>query len=136
MALALTPRDFPVLQKSRGADQGGVQDLTLRAVHSVATGSTASVYEAIWANKRVAVKMLSKRAASDASLQRDFQHDLQSVRRVQHPNIVRVYAIGQEPLPFMLMERLEETLHARIKYVYGMCAYVSYSAILCVAGVS
>ena len=47
-------------------------------------------------DRDVAVKVLAPELACDASLVRRFQEEARALARVQHPNVIRVFAVGEE----------------------------------------
>jgi serine/threonine-protein kinase len=65
----------------------------------VGEGGMGTVYAAIQPviHKKVAVKVLSAAFASDARMVRRFMTEARAVNRVEHPNIVDVFSLGQLP---------------------------------------
>ncbi len=58
--------------------------------------------------RAVAVKIMSAGAVADAEAWGRFKREAQAVARLQHPNIVVIYELGeQEGLPFMALELLD-----------------------------
>src|SRR5436190_2861774 len=63
----------------------------------------------------VAIKVLPESMAADASRLQRFQHEARAVAALSHPNIVAVFDVGVEPVPFLVSELLEgETLRVRL----------------------
>ena len=64
----------------------------------IGRGGMAIVYEAVEKslNRIVALKMLSKEFGKDTELVRRFVNEAQAAAKVNHPNIVQIYSIGQE----------------------------------------
>src|SRR5262249_24139095 len=60
-------------------------------------------------------KVLPESMAGDPSRLQRFQHEARAVAALSHPNIVAVFDVGVEPVPFLVSELLEgETLRARL----------------------
>ncbi len=69
-----------------------------RLVREIGRGGMGVVYEA-WQgslNRRVALKILPFTAANDSKQIGRFKNEAQAAAQVQHPNIVPVYAVGEE----------------------------------------
>ncbi|MCD6518949.1 MAG: protein kinase [Anaerolineae bacterium] len=79
----------------------------LEIVELVGLGAAAEVYRAVDAQGRtVAVKVLSERA--EPGLVARFVREAQALVQLAHPNIVRMYAAGQEEgLRYIVMELME-----------------------------
>ena len=61
----------------------------------------------------VAVKVLSAEFAADPARLLRFEQEARAVAALSHPNILAVFDVGQEPVPFLVTELLEgETLRA------------------------
>jgi eukaryotic-like serine/threonine-protein kinase len=76
-------------------------------------GGKGVVYKAqqVGLNRCVALKMILAGAHADPDELVRFQTEAEAVARLQHPNIVQVYAIGsQDGLPFMTLELLDQNL--------------------------
>ncbi len=59
-------------------------------------------------NRQVAIKILHNQFASDDQFLRRFKHEADSAARLNHPNIVRVYDVGNEGnLQYIVMEYIE-----------------------------
>jgi serine/threonine protein kinase len=65
----------------------------------------------------VAIKMMTDGFADDPDLLKRFYREAQSTARLNHPNIVTVYDMGdQDGMPYLVMQYLQgESLHAVIK---------------------
>ena len=87
-------------------------------VRQLGRGGMGTVYEAIQQglNRRVALKVLSKRLMRDPAYLERFQREAQSAAVLSHPNIVTVYENGQEEDHwYFSMELVDgETLGARL----------------------
>ncbi len=76
-------------------------------------GAMGEVYEAIdtRTKTRVAIKLLAHTALGNANLVLRFFRELRTAAAVESPHVVRVIEIGETPVPFLVMERLDgETL--------------------------
>ncbi|HRH00778.1 MAG TPA: serine/threonine-protein kinase, partial [Polyangiaceae bacterium] len=74
------------------------------------TGGMGAVYEAIHTGvqKRFAIKVLSAAAFRDAGSRARFTKEAQAAAKMEHPNIVAVFDVGEtdDAAPFMVMELL------------------------------
>jgi serine/threonine protein kinase len=84
-----------------------------RIVRTLGVGGMGVVYEAedlVWP-RRVAIKVLSNEAATDADAVRRFRREAAIIAQLNHPNICASYEIGENGdhggRPFIVMERLE-----------------------------
>jgi serine/threonine protein kinase len=63
----------------------------------------------------VAVKMLAPRLAATSPARKRFLREARSYARVRHENVVQVYAVEEQPLPYLVMEFIPgETLQQRL----------------------
>src|SRR5262245_25808646 len=63
----------------------------------------------------VAVKVLAPQLATTSPPRKRFLREARSSARVRHENVVQVYAVEEQPLPFLVMEFIPgETLQQRI----------------------
>jgi eukaryotic-like serine/threonine-protein kinase len=86
----------------------------------IATGGFGNVYGARHLDHRgtAALKLLHPRFAASAEMRIRFEREVEALRQLAHPNIVRLLDAGITPegVPFLCMERLVgETLAARIE---------------------
>jgi formylglycine-generating enzyme required for sulfatase activity len=66
----------------------------------------------------VAVKVLSPQMASTSPARKRFLREARSSAQVRHENVVQVYEVGEQPLPFIVMEFIPgETLQQRLDRV-------------------
>jgi eukaryotic-like serine/threonine-protein kinase len=90
-----------------------------RVVRLVARGGMGEVYEAedLELGGRVALKTLHAHRASDPARAERLRRELQLARKVTHPNVCRIFDLGNhEGLLFLTMELLEgETLAERLR---------------------
>jgi uncharacterized protein (TIGR03067 family) len=63
----------------------------------------------------VAVKMLAPSMAATSPARKRFLREAHSAARIQHENVVRIHAIEEQPLPYLVMEFIPgETLQQRL----------------------
>ncbi|MSQ01602.1 MAG: hypothetical protein EXR71_06885 [Myxococcales bacterium] len=78
-----------------------------RVLRTIARGGMATVYAVVdpESGERFAIKLLTQPGASVQRLLQEYQ----SLARIDHPNVVRVYQFGatDEQLPFVVMELLD-----------------------------
>ncbi len=69
-----------------------------KVIEKLGQGGMATVYKAheLSLNRVVALKVLSSRLSEDAEYIKRFQREAQAAAKLNHPNIVQIYAIGQE----------------------------------------
>ncbi|MGW8380658.1 protein kinase [Streptomyces sp. ODS28] len=74
----------------------------------IGEGGMAAVYEAYdTALKRtVAVKMMSTELVAHAAHRTRFRREAEAAAAFQHPHVVAVHDVGEEPVPYIVMERL------------------------------
>lgn len=70
-------------------------------------GAMGEVYEAHGPEGRVAIKLLSQASLSNPNHVLRFLRELRTAAGVHSPHIVRVLEVGEHPVPFLVMERLE-----------------------------
>jgi tetratricopeptide (TPR) repeat protein len=81
-------------------------------VSEIAEGGMGVVYRAkqLSLEREVALKVLADRLAGDPSFVERFQREARAIARVNHPNILAVYDVGQDPelsLHYMIMELVD-----------------------------
>jgi len=77
-------------------------------------GAMGEVYEASGPGGVVAIKLLSQTSLGNANHVMRFLRELHTAAAIDAPNVVRVLEIGQEPVPYLVMERLEGKTLAEI----------------------
>jgi serine/threonine-protein kinase len=82
-----------------------IGDYLLDAV--IGRGAMGEVYAARGPAGAVAIKLLSHDAFGNPDLVQRFLRELKTAAAVVGPNVVRVLEIGHEPIPYLVMERLE-----------------------------
>ncbi len=87
-------------------------------LEQLGTGGMGAVFKAKQPvlDRVVALKVIAPQVAQDPSFVARFQHEAKSAARLNHPNIVQVYAAGEETgTHFMISEFVEgESLHERL----------------------
>ncbi len=91
-----------------------------RLVELIGAGGMATVYrgEDLLLERPVAVKFLREPYASDPEARERFLHEARAAARLDHPNIVHIYDVGQDQgdHPYIVMEMVEgEDLKALIR---------------------
>ena len=78
----------------------------------IAQGGTADVYQA-WDNlraTRMAIKVLRRDLAQSAQFNRMFETEAELLRKLEHPNIVRLYEFDKDgDIVFIVMDWVEGT---------------------------
>ncbi len=85
-------------------------------------GGMATVYKAheLSLNRMVALKVLSPRLSEDTEFIKRFQREAQAAAKLNHPNIVQIYAIGEEKgIHYFAMEYIKGKTLAHIKKEEG-----------------
>ncbi len=88
-----------------------------RILRELGRGGMGIVYEAEQESlgRRVAVKILPGHAASDEKNRRRFVREAKAVARLQHPNIVPIYSVGEDAgIPYYVMALVEGTSMDRL----------------------
>lgn len=83
----------------------------------VGNGAFGTVFEAFdeKLHRRVAIKVLNPQLATTAAARQRFIREARSMAAVTHENVVRVYAVEDQPVPYMVMEYVDgETLQDRM----------------------
>ena len=81
-----------------------------RIVRQLGRGGMGTVYEAVHGEtgESVAVKLLSAQVGHEPGLRERFRAEIEALRKLRHPNIVRLSGFGeQDGHPFYVMERVE-----------------------------
>jgi serine/threonine-protein kinase len=108
---ALLEESREELQRAMGDGRGRFSDQlmgTFRLGEVIGRGAMGEVYEGIDTrnDQPVAVKMLSHASLGNAQLVQRFLRELQNSAAISSPHVVRVLAVGEHPLPHLVMERL------------------------------
>lgn len=79
-------------------------------VRSVGQGAFGTVFEAFdeKLHRRVAIKMLSiPELAATSPPRKRFLREARSMAAISHENVVRVYAVEEQPIPYLVMEYVD-----------------------------
>ncbi|MFN0099307.1 MAG: serine/threonine-protein kinase [Gemmatimonadaceae bacterium] len=100
-----TPRDTPLVDRLRASTAGRY------SIHAeLGAGGMATVFRAteIALEREVAIKVMSAEVASSPGAFERFRREARVAAALSHPNIVPIYAIGEDPaLPFFAMKFIE-----------------------------
>ncbi|HEX5059943.1 MAG TPA: serine/threonine-protein kinase [Kofleriaceae bacterium] len=119
-ALLLEAREE--LERALRQGRGRFSDQTIGGYHLgqlLGRGAMGEVYEAEGAAGRVAVKLLSQASLSNPNHVLRFLRELRTAANVRSPNIVQVIDVGEHPVPYLVMERLEGQTLAEIMRARG-----------------
>ncbi len=99
-----------------------------RVVRKLGQGGMGVVYEALHTGlgRRVAIKVLRGELAADKEVAARFAHEARTVNRVEHPGVVQVVDLGEQPggQPYIVMEFLRgQTLAERLKAQGGSLSW-------------
>ncbi len=87
--------------------------------HRLGHGGMATVYSArdLKLDRQVAIKLLADNFAGDDEVRKRFSREARVAARLDHPNVVQVYDVGEEDgRPFIVMEQVEGgTLEERLE---------------------
>jgi serine/threonine protein kinase/Flp pilus assembly protein TadD len=88
-------------------------------IRLIGRGGMGEVFEALdqKLGERVAIKVIAREFTLDAGLLERFYREVQSARRISHPNVCRIHDLGEHNgMPYLSMELLEgETLAKRLE---------------------
>ena len=94
-------------------------NVDLKITRKIGAGGMGTVYEAIQTklNRKVAVKVLADRLASDPEFLERFEREARAAAVINHPNLVQVFDFGDaDGLHYSVMEYIEgENLVQRLK---------------------
>ncbi|MDB4958669.1 MAG: serine/threonine protein kinase [Myxococcales bacterium] len=110
-ALLLEAREE--LERALRSGRGRFSDQTIggyRLGAVLGRGAMGEVYEAAPADAAqgpVAIKLLSQTSLGNATHVLRFLRELRTAAALESPNVVRVIEVGEQPVPYLVMERLE-----------------------------
>jgi eukaryotic-like serine/threonine-protein kinase len=114
-ALLLEAREE--LERALRSGRGRFSDQTIGGYHLgmlLGRGAMGEVYEADGPAGKVAIKLLSQASLSNPNHVLRFLRELRTAANVRSPHIVEVIDIGENPVPYLVMERLEGQTLAEI----------------------
>ncbi|UCF38458.1 MAG: protein kinase, partial [Acidobacteriota bacterium] len=125
---ALNLREAAIAERPPQFDPGAVLASRFRICRFIARGGMGEVYEAedLELQERVALKIIRREIAGDERTLNLFKQEIQVARRVTHPNVCRIFDLGQHSerseagtghsVHFLSMEFLEgESLSHRLR---------------------
>jgi hypothetical protein len=126
-ALLLEAREE--LERALRSGRGRFSDQTLGGYQLgavIGRGAMGEVYEAQGPHGPVAIKLLSHTSLGNPTFVMRFLRELRTAAGLDSPHVVKVLEIGEHPVPYMVMERLEGTtlgdlLRGRRALSYGEC---------------
>ncbi|MCK6571858.1 protein kinase [Myxococcota bacterium] len=96
--------------EASGPEAGAVLGGRYRLVEILGHGGTGTVWAGhdLAQNREVAIKVLRSELTRDARLRRRLRREARAVARLEHPNIVRLFGMGDLPdgSPYLAMERV------------------------------
>jgi serine/threonine-protein kinase len=104
-------------------DLSGKNLSNYKILDKLGKGGMATVYKAheLSLNRVVALKVLSPRLSEDTEFIKRFQREAQAAAKLNHPNIVQIYAIGEEKgIHYFAMEYIKGKTLAHIKNEEGI----------------
>ena len=80
-----------------------------KIIREVGKGGMGCVYEALdSSNNKVALKMMSAKAAAHPDYREMFDHEVRSLRKLSHPSIVKNLSLTKEAIYFYQWNLLRE----------------------------
>ena len=107
-ALLLEAREE--LERALRQGRGRFSDQTIGGYHLgelLGRGAMGEVYDAEGPAGRVAIKLLSQASLSNPNHVLRFLRELRTAAGVRSPHIVEVIEVGEHPVPYLVMEKLE-----------------------------
>ncbi|MCX6584182.1 MAG: protein kinase [Candidatus Aminicenantes bacterium] len=104
-------------------DLTGKEFSNYKIIGKLGAGGMATVYKAheLSLNRMVALKVLSPRLSEDSDFIKRFHREAQSAAQLNHPNIVHIFAIGEEEgFHYFAMEYLKGKTLSNIKKEEGV----------------
>lgn len=103
------PRPASSGPPARGPGAWLGEDRRFRDVERLGAGGMGTVFGAVEVDggRRVAIKTLASLDAMDAEMCARFLREAKALARLEHPGLPAVYSVAAEPVPHMVMERVE-----------------------------
>src|SRR5690606_9214317 len=106
-------------------------------IHKIGVGGMGTVYRAVYTKtgREVALKVLSPELASDPKLIARFEREVNILKKLQHPQVVKYFGCGREGKQrFLIMElvsggSLESALKERSRFSWELS--VEYGLQIC-----
>jgi len=121
-----------------GLAVGDVLEGKWRIDGSLGSGGMGSVFLAqdLGLDRKVAIKVLAPKFAADPGFAARFEREAQATAKLEHPNIVPIYAVGRhQDWPFIVMKALEGTTLSRLlRERMAAGAHLSREEVLAVFG--
>eukprot|EP01038_Epipyxis_sp_PR26KG_P004043 gene4043-5785_t len=73
-------------------------------VQFIASGTNAEVFSGYWDGERVAIKMMKESQINNPKVHREFLSEFELLKRLNHPNIIRIRGSGAEPRRFLVLD--------------------------------
>ena len=70
--------------------------------------SSCSIFEAIWNEGSVIVKLMNAEIAHMPIKQAEFEYEIDALSRMDNPHVVGALGFGRHPLPFIVLELLHK----------------------------
>ncbi len=86
-------------------------------IAEIGAGGMGHVFRALDTrlDRNVAIKVLPQQRWSDPEFRQRFEHEARAISSLQHPNLCALFDVGDEPVPYLVMELLEgETLRGKL----------------------
>jgi serine/threonine protein kinase len=125
----------PSLKLKVGTVEGGSRVGQYEITELRAKGGMGCVYAGVepTARRRVAIKILNASLSQDPTVVRRFLQEAHAVNKIDHPNVVDIYSVGQlaNGQPYIVMEFLEgETLASRLDRMPPMRAAEAFEILI------
>lgn len=78
-----------------------------KSVEFLKHGSNCYVYTAVLKEQRVVVKMLKEKVKNQRLAEQELVYEAGILARLQHPNIIGIYGVGEKVRKFIVLEYLE-----------------------------
>ncbi len=124
------PTSFPFLQTSERPGSLG-RLAHYEVIRLIGQGGFGLVFEAFDSKlqRSVAIKVIAPALAATSPLGKRFLREARAAAAVRHRNVVQIYSVQEDPLPYLVMEMIEgQTLQQRSDAIGPM----SLDELLCI----